>query len=223
MAEQTRRDIRMVGETNSAGGYFRNVKLTGESTFSGDVDCVKLTQIGELEITGGLTVGEMKLTGECEVLGRLKAGAIGGRGELTVKAGLRAERVKFTGNVETDGDCEAGIFKMDGAFGIRGLLGADTVDVRMFGPCTAKEIGGSKIRVRRSRTRKLLSLVHAGGNSVLNAEQIEGDAVVLEYTEAAVVRGNRVEIGPGCKIGKVEYRSELDIHKSATVAEVVQI
>ncbi len=91
MAEQTRRDIRMVGETNSAGGYFRNVKLTGESTFSGDVDCVKLTQIGELEITGGLTVGEMKLTGECEVLGRLKAGAIGGRGELKVKAGLRAE------------------------------------------------------------------------------------------------------------------------------------
>jgi len=223
VTEQARRDVKMVGETSSAGGYFRKVRLTGESTFSGDVDCIKLTQIGELEIAGGLTVGEMKMTGECQVRGRLNGGKVSGRGELEVMADLRGEAVKFTGNIVTGGDCGAGMFKMDGAFSVAGLLSADTLDVRMYGPCVAKEIGGSKIFVRRSRAKKLLSLVNGGGDCKLNAEQIEGDVVALEHTEADVVRGNRVEIGPGCRIGRVEYRSEVDIHKSADVQEVVQV
>ncbi len=222
MAEQVRRDIRMVGEVSSAGGFYRHVRLTGEGTFSGDVDCAKLTQIGELEIGGGLRAGEVKITGECDVRGRLDAGAVSGRGELTAQAGLRAERVKFTGNIETAGDCEAGTFAVEGAFAVAGLLSADTVDIRMFGPCSAKEIGGSKIIARRSRTKKLLGLLKEDGSCVLTAEQIEGDYVELEHTEAEVVSGNRVEIGPGCRIGRVEYRSGLDIHKSAVVNEVVK-
>jgi len=223
VAELTRRDLRMIGETSSAGGSYRHIKLTGESSFSGDVDCVKLAQVGELEIEGGLKVGEAKITGECEVRGQLSAGKVGGRGELNVRTGFRGEQVKFTGNIETGGDCEAGSFKLDGAFNVGGLLSADLIDVRMFGPCSAKEIGGSKISVKRSRARKLLSLVNADGHSGLIAEQIEGDAVSLEHTAAAVVRGNRIEIGPGCRIGRVEYRNALDVHKTATVDEVVRV
>ena len=222
MAEQVRKDIRMVGEVSSAGGYYRHVRLTGEATFSGDVDCVKLTQVGELEIGGGLKAGELKITGECDVRGRIDAGAVSGRGNLTTKAGMRADRLKFTGNVETAGDCEAGTFTLEGVFAVSGLLNADSIDIRMFGPCSAREIGGSKVIARKSRTKKLLGLIKADGNCVLNAEQIEGDYVELEHTEAAVVSGNRVEIGQGCRIGRVEYRSELDIHKSAIVNEVVQ-
>ncbi|MGP3783292.1 hypothetical protein [Paenibacillus sp. 1A_MP2] len=47
---------------------------------------------------------------------------------------------------------------------------------------------------------------------------IEGDDIELEYTEAEVVRGDKIKIGPGCRIGTVEYRSSLQIH---TLSEVL--
>jgi len=222
VAEQTRRDLKMMGETTSAGGMYRNIKITGESTFIGDVDCMKLHHVGELSVQGGLKVDELKLTGECEVRGTLEAGIVRGRGEVEVSSGVRVEKIKFTGNLDAGGDCEAGSLEVDGAFTVSGLLSADRLEVKMYGPCKAREIGGTTLHVKRSRATKLLNFFTTRGESVLTAEEIEGDIVELEYTSAAVVRGNQVIIGPGCQIGRVEYRDSLHIHKNSTVKENVQ-
>jgi cytoskeletal protein CcmA (bactofilin family) len=212
----------MMGETTSAGGAYRNIKITGESTFVGDVDCIKLQHVGELSIQGNLKTEELKLTGECEVQGNLEASILRGRGEVKVSSGARIENIKFTGNLDAGGDCEAGTLEVDGAFTVSGLLSADSLEVKMYGPCKAREIGGTTLRVKRSRATKLLNFFMTRGDSVLTAEEIEGDVVELEYTSAAVVRGNRVVIGPGCQIGRIEYRDSLHIHKNSTVKENVQ-
>ncbi|MCL6576409.1 hypothetical protein [Kyrpidia sp.] len=39
-------------------------------------------------------------------------------------------------------------------------------------------------------------------------ETIEGDDIYLENTRARVVRGTRVQIGPGCQIGLLEYSED---------------
>ncbi|WP_157807534.1 hypothetical protein [Geobacillus kaustophilus] len=41
----------------------------------------------------------------------------------------------------------------------------------------------------------------------------------MEYTRAAVVRGDRVTIGPGCDIGLVEYHTAFAQDKKAAVNE----
>jgi hypothetical protein len=46
---------------------------------------------------------------------------------------------------------------------------------------------------------------------------------VLEWSEAKVVRGQAVEIGPGCNIGLVEYSESVRIDPQAKVQEVRQI
>lgn len=212
----------MIGDSTSKGGRYRNVKLTGESTLEGDVDCVKLSQIGELKVKGDMRAEAMRITGECEIKGALAASKIGGRGELKVNSGLRAEKLKFTGNVDVGGNCEAGTFEVNGAFDVEGLVSAEWMDIRFFGPCRAREIGGGKLRARRSRTTKLINLIKSRGQAALAASVIEGDDVELEHTTADVVRGNRVSIGPGCRIGRVEYRDSLSAHKSAVVGEVFQ-
>jgi hypothetical protein len=56
----------------------------------------------------------------------------------------------------------------------------------------------------------------------LTAETIEGDTVDLEATEAQVVRGKVVRIGPGCRIGWVEYTDSLEVHPEAEVGERVE-
>ena len=48
---------------------------------------------------------------------------------------------------------------------------------------------------------------------------IEGDDIHLENTIADTVRGKRIAIGPGCRIGTVEYTETLSVHDDAEVKE----
>lgn len=77
-------------------------------------------------------------------------------------------------------------------------------------------MGGSIISVKSSRG-KLLEGLFTGNKSILKANLIEGDEIELENTEAEVVRGDKIKIGLGCRIGTVEYRSSLQIHPQSEV------
>jgi cytoskeletal protein CcmA (bactofilin family) len=225
VAEAIRRDLKVIGETTSAGGQFHHIKVTGECEFKGDVDCIKLSSTGEIVVNGDLRTDELKLTGHCEIKGGLNALRVRGRGELKVFSGMRGENMMFTGNIDAEGDCEAGVFEVSGGFNVRGLLSADSLEVKMFGPCLARELGGGKLRIKRSRASALVSLIKLKNmnSATLNAELIEGDDIELEYTAAAIVRGKSVSIGSGCQIYRVEYRDSLHVHKSAIVKEKVQL
>ncbi|MEC3633215.1 hypothetical protein P9205_19595, partial [Bacillus velezensis] len=105
-----------------------------------------------------------------------------------------------------------------GCINVAGLLNAGDVNIHLrYDRSRVKEIGGTSITVRR----KPGFLKRKAG--MLSAELIEGDAVYLEYTEADIVRGKRVEIGPGCKIGKIEYQTSCKSHEKSTVQEHIQI
>ncbi|MFC5530067.1 hypothetical protein [Cohnella yongneupensis] len=222
MADANRQDLRIIGETNSAGGQFGKVRITGECTFSGDVDCTKLSCMGETKVAGSLRASELKLTGEVEIDGSLDAGHVGGRGELEVSSRMRGEHIKLMGNLEVGGDCEAGVFDISGAFNVKGLVSAESLNVKMYGPCRAREIGGGTLTVKRSRASALIHLFKPNTAGDLIADSIEGDVVELQHTTAGVVRGKRVTIGPGCVIERVEYAEMLDIHKSSTVKEMIR-
>jgi cytoskeletal protein CcmA (bactofilin family) len=198
VAEAIRRDLKVIGKTTSVGGQFRQIKVTGECEFSGDVDCKKLTSTGEVLINGDLRTDELKLTGECEVKGSLDAHAVRGRGELKVSSGIRVENIKFTGNIEAGGDCEAGSIEISGGFNIGGLLSADALEIKLYGQCRARELGGGTLRIKRSRASVLLNLIKMKNSAILNAELVEGDSIELEHTVAGIVRGYRISRFVAC-------------------------
>jgi hypothetical protein len=61
-----------------------------------------------------------------------------------------------------------------------------------------------------------------GPGAKLEAQVIEGDDVHLEDTEARIVRGTRITIGCGCRIGTVEYRETYHADADAVVGEARQ-
>lgn len=223
MANQQRPALKMVGTSSSNGGVFGQVKVTGECEFRGDVDCSKLACTGNVEIRGGLTAAAVKLTGTCGVESNLASGEIGGTGELKVKGNLRGEKVKLYGQLAVDGDAELGEAALRGAIVCGGLLSAERLELGLYGPSSVGELGGGKLRVRRSRMSALKNWVSPAGAASLKAGTIEGDQVELQYTEADVVRGGDVVIGPGCTIGRVEYRRELRVDSRAKVGQRVRI
>ncbi|WP_405114532.1 hypothetical protein MHH28_10240 [Paenibacillus sp. FSL K6-1217] len=217
-----RHDLKILGTSSSVGGVFKDVKVTGECTFRGDVDCLKLAQTGEVAVEGDLRAQHIKMTGECKVKGRVDAASLRGQGQLTAGGGLRIEEIRLTGGIIVTGDCEAEQVELTGILEVSGLFNAEKLDLVLFGPCKADTVGGGRISIKRSRSSALLR-PGMSKNMSFTARLIEGDRIELQHTQAQTVRGGSVVIGAGCEIETVEYRDLLEVHKSSTVRNTVKI
>lgn len=215
-----RNNLKILGNSSSAGGTFKDVKVTGECAFSGDVDCLGFSLTGEAAVYGNLRMHTLKMTGECAVKGRVDGVGLRGQGQMTADKGLRIEHIHYTGGITVTGDCEAEQLQLTGTVAVSGLLNAETLELTLLGPSRADAVGGGTISVKRSRTGALL---RPGKRISFETRLIEGDRIELQHTQAQIVRGGKVIIGPGCEIDTVEYRDLLEIHASSTVRNPVQL
>jgi cytoskeletal protein CcmA (bactofilin family) len=197
------------------------VKINGSTDVDGDMDTKEITINGSSDIGGNLQCEEMKIQGSSSVKGSLKGKEIIVRGTASIKGNVSGEEVEIRGQIKVDGDCEAESFNVRGNFKIKGLLNAGDIDIELLRHCEAQEIGGEKISVKRTREssgfKKLLKFFIGKTADQLTADVIEGDHIYLEYTQAKVVRGNTVEIGPGCILDRIEYKQSLELDENATV------
>jgi cytoskeletal protein CcmA (bactofilin family) len=215
-------NLNMVGTSTSGGGSFLNVKVTGECQFNDAVDCRKLSLTGNVRVDGDLRVEKLKVTGELVVAGLLEGQSLRGTGEVKADS-ARIEQIDFSGSLVVKGDCEAEQLQISGAAEVEGLLSAERLQINLYGPGKAREVGGGTIVIKQNKTGKLLKLIKGKQDVIFRAGQIEGDTIELQCTVADTVRGGSVIIGPDCVIQTVEYRETLEIHKNATVKQQVKI
>ncbi|MCR2804177.1 hypothetical protein [Paenibacillus soyae] len=223
MAAELTRHLRLVGESETAGGEFGRLRITGDATFVGDVDCDKLSITGTVRVKGSLAFSDMTLTGNAEVHSSLRGGSIRGLGELHVAGHLRAGTLRISGHLDAGGAVEADRIDLRGGLTAKSMVNADEVAIRLYGPSIAKEVVGEQVSIRRSRGMMLKGLFQPGKLGGMAAELIEGDRVYLEHTRAQVVRGTSVKLGPGCDIGRVEYRGTLEKHAKSKVDAELRI
>ncbi|MGF6952856.1 cytoskeletal protein CcmA (bactofilin family) [Neobacillus sp. B4I6] len=235
MDTKSRGDLVINGFGASNGGQFRVVTLNGRGTVNNDLECLELDCNGSGILNGNVISEKAKVNGHAKVRGsigsknltidgsaridkNLSAEKLKVFGKATVGGRVKCEEIKIQGTFTVGEDCEAEIFKAESQFTIGGLLNADQVDIKMFGECKAKEIGGQTITVKANGSL-VGNLLKAFFKPQLETELIEGDKIQLENTIAKIVRGNQVWIGPNCQIGLVEYTEEFSMDKKAIVTE----
>jgi cytoskeletal protein CcmA (bactofilin family) len=102
-----------------------------------------------------------------------------------------------------------------------GLLNAEEIDIKLRGCSFVDEIGGSNINVKRQSCYKSIFermfMTVSGAQHNLKCNVVEGEDIYLEYTEAKVVRGKNVVIGPGCDIEKIEYSNSITLDDKSKV------
>jgi len=223
VTEGTKQDLKVVGNSSCAGGQYRRVKITGECVIAGDVVCERLSCTGDATVHGNLQAEELSMTGDMQITGHLDVRKIRGKGDLAIDSRICGEDISFSGNLEVQGDCESGLLEVNGGIQVQGLLSAERLQLRMLGPCQAREIGGGNLDVKRSKGTIWKQLFGQDSPVVLQAELIEGDVLSLDYTKAGVVRGKDVVIGPGCEIERVEYWGNLEVHPEASVKEQIYL
>lgn len=229
----TPQDLQVAGILAVSGGAYRRVRISGEATVNGDMDCEafrcygtctvegnvnasQLTIYGTVRVRGNVQSQRLLVLGESEIDGKLTARIARISGTVNVDGDVSADEVILRGLLRAHGDCEAETFFAKGAFCINGLLNSGTIDVRLYGDCQVKEIGGERVIVRRRYWQRLFP---SWLDAKLVAETIEGDEIFLEQTQAKVVRGNAVTIGPGCVIERVEYKEQFRQNRGAHVNE----
>jgi cytoskeletal protein CcmA (bactofilin family) len=219
------------GSGSYSGGRYDKIVIRGEGTIINDIEGSVFKTYGTSEIAANVKAESMRVFGESEIQGSLSSKKCLVMGTMSIKgkanindlkirgmmdAGtyLNGEKADIKGSLSADGDVEFEFFSSIGSFEIKGLLSADTINVRLrHSHSTAEEIGGGKIIVKRKSL--LIPFIKDEGH--LAAKVIEGDHIYLENTEAQIVRGNTVEIGPGCTIGQVEYSDHYSQDKESTV------
>jgi len=242
MSDQTRNDARIAGEGTLSGGSYGTITINGAGTISGDVDCSNLringagtangrvkaesaTINGAGTINGEMQAAELNVNGDASIRDGAGIGRLSVKGRCSIGGGLAAHDIDLKGELKVGGDCEAESVTGEGAFAIGGLLNAGTIDMRLYAPCSAREIGGERITVRQpgSGFSSFTQLFTFWAEKRLTAETIEGDDVFLELTVAKTVRGRNVTIGEGCKIELVEYSDNYSLVDGATVGEARKV
>jgi cytoskeletal protein CcmA (bactofilin family) len=234
-----RHDLVIAGIGNASGGKYNLVKIAGNGSLNGDIDCIdliiqgnakihgnvkaKVTHVsGTASMQGSLRSEIMKIQGNASIDGNVECKEVRFQGSGKVKGNLSGDEVYVHGGSKITGDCTAEIFEVKGSFNIGGLLNAGKILVTMFGSCQAKEIGGENIEVKKQKMNLLKKLLF-DFNIGLNADSIEGDVIYLEHTKAKVVRGNQVTLGPGCEIDLVEYKNSFQCDKGSKIGSYQQL
>lgn len=241
MENQKRYDLIISGVGSSAGGIFNNVLINGKGKINGDIDCSDFTISGVGSVEGGVKTKTGKISGKGGIKGDLQADEFKVNGCANIDGSVEVEETRFEGMVDINGsvtaetvenkgvikingDCNSEVFISRGVFTIGGLLNAGNIDINLYAPCQAKEIGGEKIKINMGHAFSLRRLIKSifpslDINTGLCTETIEGDEIYLEYTKAKVVRGNNVTIGQGCEIELVEYKGRFEKSDKSAVIE----
>lgn len=240
-----KQNVSISGSGKIGGGKYADVRISGSGRVEGDVEADEIRISGAGKVEGNAKAKEISVSGsgrfmgsvEAEIFhasggfrveGDVEAGELRCSGSGRISGGVRAQYVRASGALAVAKDVAADIFSSSGALTVQGLLSADRVEIKLGGRCRVGEIGGERIDVRQGAGFNLqLSLVRGFrlgrfGTGELVAETIEGDEIHLEGTQAKLVRGKQVTVGPGCHIERVEYEESLEVDPSSRVGEEVR-
>lgn len=233
MSENERYNIEINGSGQIAGGVYNHIEINGAGNGNGPIDCVGLecngvfnhngslkaeyVEInGTAHFTGSLDLQRIEVNGTCHISNSLNAKSFEVNGTLHVEGTVDAENAEINGFVNVKGDFNADNFDVQGSFDIAGLLNAENISIKVFRKCSVKEIGCTNIEVKGVRIPIISSLVKSL-TPCLSVVTIEGDDIHLENTQAKIVRGRNIEIGPNCEIDLIEYTENLVINPNSIV------
>jgi cytoskeletal protein CcmA (bactofilin family) len=214
--------IKIRGNGHIKGGIkSEKMSVLGHGSFEGTGDIYELSILGEAKIKGKTMITKAKILGQCDIDDNTVIDDNKVYGTLKIDGNYRGITAKIKGDLTVSGDAEVEQFISDGSFSIKGLLNGEEIIINPFiSRSYAKEIGGERITVKKKKELSFsLPFTKSGG---LEADVIEGNDIYLEDTTAKIVRGDNVEIGPNCKIEKVEYTGEYVVNGISQVGEVVK-
>jgi len=226
----------LAGEISDAGGSKRESvralrwKVDGASKVLGDVEVDAAELHGLISVRGGLKARNLASDGTLDVGGPVdvaetlttagdasfgaaaRVGAAETRGSLTVASDLTAMRsVRAQGAVSVGGNVIAPRLEFDGRLEVTGAIAVTDFVGRLKGRSRATTVQADRVTVRRGGL--------AARHATLEVLTIETKDADLEGVVAEYVRADRIVVGAGCQIARVDG-NVLRVHPTSHVGPV---
>ncbi len=231
-------NVNINGSGSVGGGTYNSVTINGSGSVDGDIVCQRMTINGSGAVHGNLQAADhFNINGSGKVQGNVtKTGRVGLHGAAKIEGSVHCGNFFSGGSSHIGGDCEGEDVAVEGAIHVGGLVNGERVHIKLQGNCKIGSIGGTEIVVEQKNGGKNNTVVvkflgftifktndgHMD-NSKLETDTVEGDVITLVNTYANRVSGRIVKIGPGCRIGKLEYTESAEVDReNSTVAEEIQ-
>ncbi|WP_238653331.1 hypothetical protein [Paenibacillus piscarius] len=205
---------------NSLPADGKPLKVYGSQTCRGDMEASSVEVLGHLHVRGKLTAARLRLRGECSVAHSCCTQELHSFGSLRTGS-LQAEKAAASGYLSVASSAHADEFRADGAVRIGRLSCTAAIHIELGSVCRIRHMtceGGITI----SPSSRLLNIPMRPFRK-LSCETIEGADITLYKTQAGLVCGHNVTVGPGCTIGEVRYRDRLTLHPQAQVGKITRI
>lgn len=195
-------DVQIIGAGVVGAGEFRKVSINGTGS-----------------IAGRVTADTVTINGAAKANDLIQARKIEVNGTLSGKE-LKGEKVVIRGMSDLDGGISCENFELNGSIKCQSI-NAEQMDIKLKGFGDVRELTGSRISIKGFIPSIVILNIEIKP-SIFKVGLVEADDIVLENTEADVVCGNVVQIGRGCKIGRVEYRESLKVADGSSVGQIVK-
>ncbi|MFQ5910632.1 MAG: hypothetical protein ACE5IJ_07940 [Thermoplasmata archaeon] len=201
----------------------RHAKVIGVCKIGETMETDILETLGALKVGEGISTEELRNSGALGVGGSVKAKKVESSGSLKIHGDVETEsftnsgacrikkNLKCNGDVVQSGalkvgkDIDAKNYQSTGSFRVGGRIKAEEIDIEITSDSRASVLEALHITVKSS----------AGGGK-LRCETVKGKSIHLEATDADLVEGDDVYIGPRCRIRKVVAQN-LKAHETAKI------
>jgi len=236
-----KRDLKLSGATVATGGEYRDVRVSGASKITSDILCETMNISGAITVDGNVDAKSCKVSGACKISGNVKSdeirisggssitGTLTGK-EITLAGGIKvggdikSNMLKLSGEITVGGDMECEEFRLSGGINSKGVVNCEKCELELAARSELNELVGTYISVREGNgvTGGIIKNLLGKGKGSLKVNLVEGDEIYLENTTCEMVRGEKITIGPGCRIGTVEYAELLEFHSDSRVENKIE-
>lgn len=243
MTDSGLKSLKLSGSARTSGGQYDTVHGSGSIRIDGDVTCDDFHMSGSSRIEGNLITKTLHVSGSSHCKGSIRADEGHFSGSTHIDGNLKPSRdLKASGSLRVTGDIIGESFHGSGSLHVSheislekfrwaglvecpGLVSADMVQLQLAGSSAIGEIAGSHITINSGAGMSWSWPVNlfSSSKAKLVVGEVSGDIVEIGYTEAHLVRGDRVIVGPHCHVERIEYRDTLDIDSTSWVGEKTQV
>lgn len=211
------------GNAVKSGGD--DLRVVGPTHLS-SVDSESVSAAGATKVDGDVVAGTVSLKGTANVGGDVRATEFEAKGSTNVAGDVTVDEMNAKGASRFE-DVNADVVSAAGALSVADLE-ADAVEVR--GVVDADRIDADEVRITMGDGESTVDVLRGGTVSVerenstgrLRAETVEGEAVSLEHATVEEVVGEKVDLGPGARVGLVRA-AELDVDEDAMVEKTEEL
>ena len=199
------------------------IEIFGTARFVDFVSCDRLEVSGDAVVLYELLCESVKVGGTLNISGRFRSDVVVVDGMLSTHGRYTGANmiVRSRGRLEASRDMKAEKFILNGVVFSGAAFKGETVEILSCERSEIARIAASDLKVKYKPRGDVPGIIE--GDYLLSSYGIDAQNVDIEYVAADTLDCDNAHIGPGCHIGELTYRNEIEIDESSIVERLFKI